>query len=58
MEQQVKPLAAKPDNLNLIPGTTWWRERINSSKLSSDLCTGAVTHTHTHAWAHTHTINV
>lgn len=56
MEQQVKPLAAKPDNLNLIPGTTWWRERINSSKLSSDLCTGAVTHTHTHG--HTHTINV
>lgn len=54
MLQQVKPLVAKPDNLNLIPGTTWRRERINSSKKSSDLYTGAMTHT----YMGTHKMNV
>lgn len=35
MVQQVKGLAAEPDNLNLIPELAWWKERTNSHQPSS-----------------------
>lgn len=36
MAQQTRTLVAKPDNLSSIPGV-WWKERIHSHKLFSDL---------------------
>lgn len=31
------PGAAKPDDLNGFPRTTWWKERTHSHRLASDL---------------------
>lgn len=41
MAQQVKGPAAKPGNLDSIPGT-WWKESTDSHNLTSDLHTCAV----------------
>lgn len=40
MAQLVKVPAAKPDNLNSIPGT--WKEKIDACQLSSDLHVDAI----------------
>lgn len=51
-----KALAANPDDLNLIPGLRLWKEKTDSSKLSSEL------HMHSmaclYAQVHTNTINI
>lgn len=48
MVQQVKVLAARPEDLGLIPASTRWKETTNSYKLSSDLHAAAsVSHAHT-----------
>jgi hypothetical protein len=39
MAQQIKVPAAKTDNLSFILGSTWWKERTDFHKLSSDLHT-------------------
>lgn len=46
-------LPAKPEDPGVIPRTSWWKERLCFSKLSSDL--------HTLGWylpGHTNTINI
>lgn len=35
--RQVKGFAAEPDNLSLTAGLTWWKERTDASKVTSDL---------------------
>lgn len=48
MDQYIKVLATKPDDLSSTPGCTHWKERTDSYKLSSGLHKCAtVTHTHT-----------
>lgn len=37
MARQVKGFAAEPDNLSLTAGLTWWKERTDASKVTSDL---------------------
>jgi hypothetical protein len=32
-----KVLAARPGDLSLVPGTTWWKERTEFRKLTLDL---------------------
>lgn len=46
--QQVKMLAPIPDDLSFVPEThnTWWEERTDFCKFSSDPHTWAVTHAH------------
>jgi hypothetical protein len=39
MAPQVMTLAARPDELSLILGSTWWKDMSKSYKLSSDLYT-------------------
>ena len=39
MTQWVKGIAAKPKGLSSILGTKYWKERLDSCKLSSDLYT-------------------
>jgi hypothetical protein len=41
--QQAKVLATKPEDMSLIPGPTWWEEKTDSHKLSSDCHTCAMT---------------
>lgn len=50
MAQQVKALATKTDDLRSIPTTTWWKERANPQKLTSErrmYTMHAPTHMHT-----------
>ena len=54
MAQQVRALAAKPDNLVQVQELTWWKERTNSYKLLSDLNTHVVGVCLTHSYTHTH----
>lgn len=52
MTQSLKTPAAKPDYLSSIPRTLMEEGEINSYKLPSDLCTGAMVHLlliHTHS---------
>lgn len=49
MARQAKVLAAKPDDLSLVPRTPWWKERTSSCRVSSDL------HLHTLHGTHTYT---
>jgi hypothetical protein len=44
MAQQVKVLATKPDNLNLILAPAWWKERTDSHMLPSDFFIPTVEH--------------
>lgn len=45
--QQINLLSAKSDDLNWFPpGITWWKERTNSFKMSSDLYIHALTCVH------------
>lgn len=37
MAQKVRVLAARPGDLSLVPGTTWWKERTEFRKLTLDL---------------------
>ena len=48
--QRIKVLAARPDCLSSVLGTTRWKERTDSCKLSSDFHTHAITtvYKHTH----------
>lgn len=58
----------KPGDLSSTPGPKWWKETVNSGKLSFDLYTRTIarettyllyTHAHTHALTCTHTqINI
>jgi hypothetical protein len=45
MAQGVQVLGVKPDDLSSSPGSTWWMERTDFLKFSSNFIT--VTHTHT-----------
>lgn len=61
MAHQVKPVAAKPDDLNKILGTYMVKEKTGSCKLSSDLhiCTVAWESIHVCVCAHTtHTVYI
>lgn len=40
----VKALATKLNDLSLLPRTSWWKEKISSCELSSELHTNAVEH--------------
>lgn len=53
MVQQMKVLATKSDDCSLIPRPTWWEQKNNSCKLSSDFHVWAVALGHKHA--HTYT---
>lgn len=44
MAQQLKTIATKPDNLSQILGSTWYKEKTDSFKLSSDLHMHVVTY--------------
>lgn len=48
MPQQVKLLAAKPDDLWSTLRTHWCKEKTSSAKVSSDLHTSICTHAHIH----------
>lgn len=57
MAHPIKVLAIKPDNLNLILETTWWKETSTSCKWSLDLrgkhvhvCMDVLVHTCTNAY--------
>lgn len=51
----IKASTAMPDDLSSISVSTWWEERTDSQKLSSDLCTHAyVQHAHMHTHIRTH----
>lgn len=58
---KVKLLVSKLEVLSLILRPTWWKERIDSCRLSSDLHTHVTvctdTDTHTPTCTHTHTYN-
>lgn len=56
MVQWVKGFAAKPDDMGLFPEPKWYKDRTDSSKLSSPTIVCVLTHACTHACAHTHNV--
>lgn len=40
--QVAKAPVAKPEDLSSVPGSQWWKEKMDSCKLSSDLHTCAI----------------
>lgn len=56
MAPQIKAFATNPDNVLQIPGTTWWKERIDCHMLSSDCHrSGPLTLWNPHLEKHSHT---
>lgn len=54
--QQTKVLAISPTTRVLFLELTWWKERINSLKLFSDLYLCITVHMCIQVYTHTHTI--